>query len=245
MAERSSVLLQCFFGRRATFHALPMPTRRRRRPITTAPKSRPKARARAPRNPRRSRPGVLTALLVLVAGGAVVAAILSLQSAPATLVSERTVTVTRGVIQTVVSGSGNLAPARQVDVDFATSGKITKVYTKAGAHVSEGELLARIDNRSQKVDVAKAEAALVDAQDALAEAQDAEASGTTSTSTSTDTTTTASAAMPQASATSIAVVAQPTPTGTPGATETPAGTTTPSPTATPRGGATPTVTATP
>ena len=48
-----------------------------------------------------------------------------------------------GVIATVVSGSGNLEAANQRDVDFATSGKITKSYTEAGAHVSKGELLAR------------------------------------------------------------------------------------------------------
>ena len=47
--------------------------------------------------------------------------------------------------------AGNLEPARQVDVNFATSGKITKVYAKAGAHVSKGELLARLDDRSAKV----------------------------------------------------------------------------------------------
>ena len=154
-----------------------MPTRTRRRPVKPAAKPRPRTAPRA----HRRRPGALTGLLVVVAAATVVVAILSLRSSPTTLVSERTVTVTRGVIQTVVSGSGNLAPARQVDVDFATSGKITKVYTKAGAHVSKGELLARIDNRSQKVDVAKAEAALVDAEDALTAAQDAEASGTSST----------------------------------------------------------------
>ncbi len=66
----------------------------------------------------------------MVAAGAVVAAVLSLKSSPAALVSERTVTVSQGVIQTVVSGSGNLAPAKQVDVDFATRGKITKLYTR-------------------------------------------------------------------------------------------------------------------
>jgi multidrug efflux pump subunit AcrA (membrane-fusion protein) len=84
---------------------------------------------------------------VVVAAGAVAAAFLSLGSSPSTLVSERTVTVSTGVIETVVSGSGNLGPAQQADVDFATSGKLTKIYVNAGAHVSEGELLARLDNR--------------------------------------------------------------------------------------------------
>jgi multidrug efflux pump subunit AcrA (membrane-fusion protein) len=160
---------------------------------------------------------------VLGAAGAIVAAFLSLGSSPSTLVSERTVTVSRGVIQTVVSGSGNLEPARQVDVDFATSGTITKVYVKAGAHVSKGELLARLDNRSAKVAVAKAHADVVDAEDALTTAQDAEASGTT-------------AATASAPAQAVAVAAQATPTATP--TPSPRGAATPTPT--PGGGATPT-----
>jgi multidrug efflux pump subunit AcrA (membrane-fusion protein) len=228
-----------------------MPTRTRRRPVKVAAKPRPR-RERAPRR----RPGALTALLVVVAAGTVVAAVLSLRSTPTTRVSERTVTVSKGVIQTVVSGSGNLAPAKQVDVDFATSGKITKIYTKAGAHVSKGELLARIDNRSQKVDVAKAEAALVDAQDALTKAQDAEASGSTVADTSggdadasvvaasaggaTASAGTASRGGAAASGgtTLVAYRAQATPTATPTATGTP------TPSATPRGG-TPSPTATP
>src|SRR5262245_36320981 len=125
-----------------------MPTRKRRRPIQSAP---PKRKPPRPRRRRGApRPGVITGTLVVLAAAAVAVAVLSLQSAPAATVSERTVEVTRGVIQTVVSGSGNLEPAKQVDVDFATSGKITRIYTKTGAHVSKGELLARIDDRSQK-----------------------------------------------------------------------------------------------
>jgi multidrug efflux pump subunit AcrA (membrane-fusion protein) len=206
-----------------------MPTRTRRRPVKPAPKPRPRRRS----------PGALTALLVVVAAGTVTAAVLSLKSSPATLVSERTVTVTKGVIQTVVSGSGNLAPAKQLDVDFATSGKLTKLYTKTGAHVSKGELLARIDNRAQKVDLAQAEAALADAQDALTKAQDAEAAGTSSTAAA------SAGAATTARAVAIAYHAQATPTPTTGADETPAGETTPAPSATPDGTGTATATATP
>jgi multidrug efflux pump subunit AcrA (membrane-fusion protein) len=183
---------------------------------------------------------VLTGLLVVVAGGAIVAAVLSLGSSPTTLVSERTVTVTRGVIQTVVSCSGNLAPARQLDVDFATSGKINKVYAKAGAQVSNGELLARLDQRGAKVAVAKAQADLVDAEDALTAAQDAEA---TEVAASADDDETATAASAQTS--TVAFVAQATPTPT--ATATPPGGATPAPTATatPGASATPAATASP
>jgi multidrug efflux pump subunit AcrA (membrane-fusion protein) len=181
-----------------------------------------KRRRRKPARRVRARPGALTALLALVAAGAVVAAVLSLgTSTPSTLVSERTVTVEKGVIESVVSGSGNLAPARQADDDFATSGKITKIYTAVGMHVSTGELLARVDDRSQRVDVAKAEADVVDAQDALTKAQDAEAAAT---------------ATP--TATAVAVVAQATPAAT---ARGPQGSPTPQATATaaPRATATP------
>jgi multidrug efflux pump subunit AcrA (membrane-fusion protein) len=172
------------------------------------------------------------------AAGAIIAAFLSLGSSPATLVSERTVTVSRGVIQTVVSGSGNLEPARQVDVDFATSGKITKVYVEAGAHVSKDELLARLDNRSAKVAVAKAHADVVDAQDALTAAQDAAASATTATDAGATATTSGATARQ-----TIAMAAQ-APSASPTATPRGGVTPTPTPTATPRGAA-PAATATP
>ena len=115
----------------------------------------------------------------MAAVGAVIAAVLSLGDSPsATTVSERTVTVSRGVIESVVSGSGNLEPARQADVNFAASGRITKIYAAAGEHVSKGDLLARLDDRSAQVAVAKAHADLVDAQDALTDAQEAAAEET-------------------------------------------------------------------
>src|SRR4051794_26216985 len=67
-------------------------------------------------------------------------------SPAATAGSGRTVSVTRGVIQSTVSGSGNLAPPNQLELNFGTGGKVTKIYVKAGQHVSNGQLLARIDD---------------------------------------------------------------------------------------------------
>src|SRR5262249_14101626 len=157
-------------------------------------------------------PGVITGALVAIAAGAVAGAVLSLQSAPAATVSERTVSVTRGVISTVVSGSGNLPPAQQGNVDFATSRQITPIHTQEGAHVCKGQLLARVDDRSQRVALAKAEADLSDAQTALTKAQDAEASGQT-------------ASVPTVDTQTVAYVAQASPTpaagGEPGGAETP------------------------
>jgi multidrug efflux pump subunit AcrA (membrane-fusion protein) len=130
-----------------------------------------RVRRRKVRARRRRAAPLVPVLLTLVAAGAVVAAVLSVgSSSSGAQVSERTATVSRGVIQSIVSGSGNLAPSHQQDVEFATGGKVTHVYVHTGERVDKGALIARIDAASQRVAVAKAQAALVDAQDALTDA---------------------------------------------------------------------------
>ena len=98
-----------------------------------------------------------------------------------TSTQERTVTVARGVIQSTVSGSGDLATANQADVDFAASGEITHIYVKAGQHVGRDELLARVDPDAANVALAQAEATVQSAQDALDQAETAAATATTTT----------------------------------------------------------------
>jgi macrolide-specific efflux system membrane fusion protein len=95
--------------------------------------------------------------------------------------SERTVTVSRGVVQSTVSGSGNLAPANQVDLSFGTSGQITKIYVKSGQHVHAGQLLAKLDPTSAKVTLAQAQADLETAQDTLDNVDSSSSSSTTTT----------------------------------------------------------------
>ena len=112
----------------------------------------------APRRRRRRRLPLVPAVLGLATVAAVAVAALSVGSDSQATTSERIVTVSQGVIQTVVSGSGNLEPANQLDVNFATSGRITKIYVEEGEHVSEGDLLARLDSASQRVALAQAQA---------------------------------------------------------------------------------------
>ena len=88
------------------------------------------------------RPALTTVALAALAAAAVAGAVVVVGSPATSTAQERTATVARGVIQSAVSGSGNLAPANQVDVDFATSGEITHIYVKAGQHVARDELLA-------------------------------------------------------------------------------------------------------
>jgi multidrug efflux pump subunit AcrA (membrane-fusion protein) len=129
------------------------------------------------------RPALITVALAALAAAAVVGAVVVVGSPASTSTQERTATVARGVIQATVSGSGNLEPANEADVDFATSGEITHVYVKEGQHVSEDEILAKIDPDAANVELAQAEADLQSAQDALDQAEEAESSTTTTTAT--------------------------------------------------------------
>jgi multidrug efflux pump subunit AcrA (membrane-fusion protein) len=131
------------------------------------------------------RPALTTIALAALAAAAVVAAVIVVGSPAASSAQERTATAEKGVIQATVSGSGNLEPANEADVDFATSGEVTHVYVKEGQHVSDDEILAKIDPDAANVALAQAEADLQSAQDALDDAQEAESSSTTTTTATT------------------------------------------------------------
>jgi multidrug efflux pump subunit AcrA (membrane-fusion protein) len=128
------------------------------------------------------RPALTTLVLAALAAAAIVVAVLVVGSPAASSARERTATVERGVIQSTASGSGNLEPANQADVDFATSGEVSHIYVKEGQHVSEDEILAKVDPAAANVALAQAEADLQSAQDALDQANEA-ASTTTTTAT--------------------------------------------------------------
>src|SRR3954464_9092494 len=128
----------------------------------------------------RHRPAPAVILLAALAAVAVAMAVVVVGSPAATPSSGRTVTVTRGVIQSTVSGSGNLAPANQLELNFGTGGDVTKIDVKEGEHVGKGQLLARVDDSSAEVAVAQAQANLASARD-----QQANASTTTTSTGST------------------------------------------------------------
>jgi multidrug efflux pump subunit AcrA (membrane-fusion protein) len=116
---------------------------------------------------------VVPVALVAVTGAAVAVAIASVGSSAEAVSSERTVSVSRGVVQSTVSGSGNLSPANQLDLSFGAAGEVEKIYVKAGQHVSAGQLLAKIDPSATEVDLAEAKATLQSAEDTLTAAQSA------------------------------------------------------------------------
>jgi RND family efflux transporter MFP subunit len=126
----------------------------------------------------RLRASALTLLLGAVAAVAVVLAVTALGTdATAARATERTAVAAKGVVQTTVSGSGNLVPGAEHDLSFDADGTVSKVVVTAGEHVSQGALLAEIDPGSADVALAQAEADLSTAEDAL------DATTTTSTTT--------------------------------------------------------------
>jgi multidrug efflux pump subunit AcrA (membrane-fusion protein) len=91
---------------------------------------------------RRARLAITLAALAAVA---IFGAVSTLGSpASATPTTSRTVTVKSGVIQSTVSGSGNLEAATQQDLSFTNAGTVTDVAVQAGDHVTDGQLLATL-----------------------------------------------------------------------------------------------------
>src|SRR3954447_25280350 len=123
----------------------------------------------------RGKISVLTlAVGALAVAAALVAALVVGRKAPAASSTQRTATVTKGVIQSTVSGTGNLEPRKTYDLNFGASGKVTAVYVEAGDHVAKGDLLATLDTTDADVDLAQAKADLADANDQLDAAEEAE-----------------------------------------------------------------------
>jgi len=87
-------------------------------------------------------PVVVGLVIVVLAGGGVTAWAMTRStssSASTQLVAARVNTIT-----STVSASGTIEPAHQASLDFAATGRVTKVWAKAGATVKEGQRLARI-----------------------------------------------------------------------------------------------------
>lgn len=126
--------------------------------------------------PQPSWPVVLLAALCI---GAIVAAALLVGPAPATTTSiSRTATVQRGVVQSTVSGTGNLEPMSELDLGFKTSGTVTNVYVHQGEQVAKGQLLATLDPSSAEVTLEQARASLQSAEANLAAEEEDDGEGT-------------------------------------------------------------------
>jgi hypothetical protein len=94
-------------------------------------------------------------------------------------VSRQIVLAQRGVVQSTVSGTGNVEAGTDVSVNFQASGTLADVFVKVGDHVSQGQLLATLDPTSAQLSVAQAEKTLTAAKDQLKAARQTSTSSTT------------------------------------------------------------------
>lgn len=76
----------------------------------------------------------------------------------------RTMPVSRGDIQLVVTSTGTIQPVQSVQVGSFVSGPIQTVYVDFNSRVKKDDLLAQVDPRTYKANVAREEAALAHTQ---------------------------------------------------------------------------------
>ncbi len=183
-------------------------------------------------------------VLGALCAGAIVAAVLVVGPASGSQTSvTRTATVAQGVVQSTVSGSGNLQALSQLNLGFKTGGTVTHIYVTQGEQVAQGQLLATLDPQSAEVTLEQAKATLQSAEANLAKEE--ETDGETSTGSGTGGANSASAASVRDEAVSeIATAAATTTAATATASAYPSGapTTTTAPTSTSPATTTPTAT---
>ena len=123
---------------------------------------------------------VLNGLLVLACIALIVIAYTAVgPSSSSSGQATRTSTAKYGVVQSTVSGSGNIQSADQLNLGFKTGGTVTHIYVSQGQHVAQGQLLATLDPSSAEVSLEQAKASLQAAEANLAKEEEDE--GETST----------------------------------------------------------------
>ncbi len=80
-------------------------------------------------------------------------------------------TVTRRTVTASITGSGNVEPQAQSNVNFKVAGTLTEIDVHVGDHVSAGQTLAKIDSTAEQNALAQAQANLSTAQANLQSAQ--------------------------------------------------------------------------
>jgi HlyD family secretion protein len=108
-------------------------------------------------------------ILIIIAIGA--ALVINGQSARATASGPSTVTVQRGNLVATVAGSGAVTAEQSLNVTFELNGSVKEVLVKEGETVKAGQVLARLDDRNLKLQLANAQNSLLSAQARLAQSQ--------------------------------------------------------------------------
>ncbi len=124
------------------------------------------------RRDRPSRPWLLYALGVVAIAVAVLAVTEIGPPTSSARTSKEIVTAEQGVVQSTVTGSGNIAAGTDVTVNFNASGTLQDVYVKVGQQVKGGQLLADLDPTSADLQLSQAQEQLTSAEDQLTCLQD-------------------------------------------------------------------------
>ena len=122
--------------------------------------------------------GLLSRTRLLVAGLAIVALVLGALIYRDMFVSSKNTgnalnlyTVARRTVTASVTGSGNVEPQAQANVNFKVAGALTEIDVRVGDHVTAGQKLAAIDSSAEQNAVDQAQANLATAQANLQAAQ--------------------------------------------------------------------------
>jgi len=115
--------------------------------------------------------GLLNRTRLVVAGLAIVALVLGtliyrdmFVPSKSTASSLNLYTVTRRTVTASITGSGNLVPATQANVNFKVAGVLTEIDVRVGDHVTAGQKLATVDSSAQQAALAQAQANVATAQ---------------------------------------------------------------------------------
>jgi len=85
--------------------------------------------------------------------------------------SEQIVTAEQGVVQSTVTGSGNVEAGTDINANFQASGTLSSVYVHVGQHVEKRQLLATLNQSSAQLTLEQAEENLTAAEDQLSSAE--------------------------------------------------------------------------
>lgn len=127
---------------------------------------------------RRRPTGLVYALGALCAGAIVAAFLVVGPTSGSATASSRVVTAQRGIVQSTVSGSGNIQAATQLNLGFKTSGVVQRIYVTEGEHVTSGQLVAELNPASAEASLEQAKATLQGAEASLVALEENEGEST-------------------------------------------------------------------
>ncbi|MBU2611477.1 MAG: efflux RND transporter periplasmic adaptor subunit [Chloroflexi bacterium] len=128
------------------------------------------------KNSKGSRRGIIIAIVIVILlaiAGSVLYAFSSAETDAATAPALQTAKVRSGDLLVSSSGAGSVIPSADVDLGFRAGGVIAEVLVTAGEKVQTGQVLIRLDDSTQRLQLAQAEANLraLFAPEAIAQAQ--------------------------------------------------------------------------